>query len=252
MRLFCEALWAPKAGNAEEEYEDAYWPKPRLSGEIQHRFCVAVADGATDSSFSGIWAKKLVRAYCKGSLDLAHLDSTLPPLQQQWDSIVRRKKLPWYAEEKARDGAFSTLLGLALQDEDERERCGSWNATAVGDSCLAHVRGNDLLSTFPISDSAAFGNSPLLISSNAASNKQLQQNIHNADGTWDVGDTFYLMTDAIAAWFFRESEAGHSPWMALRDLETDVSLSFRPWIDGLRKTKAIRNDDITLYRIEIT
>src|ERR1035441_2954618 len=140
MLLFCEALWVQKAGNPEEEYEDAFWPKSRVSGEYRSGVSLAVADGATESSFSGIWARQLARAYCRGIIDPLNTNASLLKKQRVWSRVVGRKRLPWYAEEKIQNGAFSTILGLTLSDGNEGGSAGSWQAFAVGDSCLVHVR----------------------------------------------------------------------------------------------------------------
>jgi hypothetical protein len=158
--------------------------------------------------------------------------------------------MPWYAEEKVRSGAFSTILGLTLRDTDRSGGTGSWDAFAVGDSCLAHVRNDEILKTFPLSRAAEFNNSPFLLGSNSDSNREIEPHIQTVNGRWEREDKFYLMTDALATWFFREVEDSRTPWHILRDLDTE-GLSFRTWIEDLRNTRDIRNDDVTLYRIEI-
>ena len=67
MHVFSRAYWMPKAGNSEAEYEDSFWPR-FLDGE-SNNFRFAVADGATEASFSGIWARQIVRAFGKGFED---------------------------------------------------------------------------------------------------------------------------------------------------------------------------------------
>ena len=117
-----------KHGNAEDEMEDAC--KLDLK---QARF--AVADGATESSFADLWAKLLVGGFMRaagrrprpGTLAAA-------PLQKAWQEDVDARPMPWYAEDKAAQGAFSTLLGLELMPDY------SWHAVAIGDSCLFQVR----------------------------------------------------------------------------------------------------------------
>jgi Protein phosphatase 2C len=249
MRLFYEAMWIQKAGSPEEEYEDAFWPSRSVSGESRQKETFAIADGATESSFSGVWAKQLVRAYCRGRIDPLRTNTSLLPKQRGWSRFVGRKPLPWYAEEKIRNGTFSTILGLTLDAGSENGRSGAWNAFAVGDSCLVHIRDEEILSTFPLSNAAEFNNSPFLLGSNPESNKDIEIHIQTAKGRWESEDTFYLMTDALAAWFVREVEDNGTPWRSLRDLNRD--LPFRPWIEDLRTKKQIRNDDVTLYRIEI-
>jgi hypothetical protein len=250
MRLFYEAMWTQKAGNPEGEYEDAFWPSRGVSGESCQEESFAVADGATESSFSGIWANQLVRAYCRGQIDPENTTTSLLAKQQGWSRFVGRKPLPWYAEEKIRNGTFSTILGLTLRDTDKSGSSGSWDAFAVGDSCLVHVRSDVILKTFPLSNAAEFNNSPFLLGSNPESNKEIELHIQTVNGRWEREDKFYLMTDALAAWFFREVEDNRTPWHTLRDLDTE-DLPFRAWIEDLRTKKQIRNDDVTLYRIEI-
>jgi len=61
------------------------------------------------------------------------------------------------------------------------------------------------------------------------------------------------MTDALACWFMREAEEGRTPWRVLRDLDTSDEIKpFREWVETLRKEGAMRNDDVTLLRIDIT
>jgi hypothetical protein len=198
-----------------------------------------VADGATEASFSGRWAEMLTRAYARGQLANGQLGETLPKLQTAWSDEIGGKSLPWYAEEKVRQGAFSSLLGLTLRD-------GSWSALAIGDSCLFQVRDDELLTAFPLADSSQFGSTPLLLSSNARRNTQLADHLLCAGGEVVPGDRFLLMTDAVACWFLAAVEAGQRPW---RDLPT--SRGFPGWLERLRNDRAIRNDDTTIVSAQI-
>ena len=170
MEIVAREFSLPKDGNSETENEDA-------SAVDKSRF--AVADGATETSFSGPWAKQLVRAFTKGRLSVPIAIKELEPLQRRWwQNIVyrtsgaeaepgtrARRSLPWYAEEKAKDGAFAAFIGLELSNENSGPGGeNSWQATAVGDSCLIHVRGNEILEKFPVTDSASFNNHPNLLS----------------------------------------------------------------------------------------
>jgi hypothetical protein len=250
MRIFAEALWLPKSGSTDSEYEDAYWPRHPIEGVTHARF--AVADGATETSFSGIWAKQLVRAYCDGAFD--NLDETEPlcALQRKWWRIVRRKPLPWYAEQKLESGTFAALVGITLCYESVASECGTWRAAAIGDSCLVHLRGGKVLSSFPLTTSSAFTNAPTLLSTNLSESNSPLEALVTTYGEWQSGDHFYLMTDAIAAWFFRAIEQQELPWTVIRDLDYDPKKPFRAWVESARKLNLMRNDDVTLYRIEIT
>lgn len=240
----------PKAGNSEAEYEDAFWPRSLDEESNQSRF--AVADGATETSFSGIWAKQIVRAFGKGHLNFENPSHHFSALQERWWEIIHQRSLPWYAEEKASKGAFASFLGLTLSEEmldGELQR--RWKAVALGDSCLTQLRGEEVLVLFPLDRSESFTNRPVLLSSNQALTGQIQEHLCVQESIWMPGDTFYLMTDAIAQWFMREFEQGKKPWDILDIKAKDQDKPFRDWMTGLRLDKAIRNDDITMLQIKI-
>ncbi|WP_163995935.1 protein phosphatase 2C domain-containing protein [Pyxidicoccus caerfyrddinensis] len=155
MRIRLEAVSLQKAGNQPSENEDAYAPESAgasrgagASGVAP--FLAAVADGATESLFSGHWARLLAGAFARGEVpDAQGLLAVLPELQRQWHAHVGAKPLPWYAEEKLREGAFATLLGVRLSEQPTVDCSGTWEALAVGDSCLFQLRRGGLLRSFP-------------------------------------------------------------------------------------------------------
>jgi hypothetical protein len=247
MRVSAQAFCSPKAGNQESEYEDAFWPEGVITGQSGNSFRFAVADGATETSFSGIWAKQLVRAFGKGELGSERFQSCLETLRKRWHRVVSRKPMPWYAEEKVRSGAFAAIVGITLLDDNSGVN-GAWTSAAIGDSCVVQTRGLRLVSCFPLATADQFSSTPELLGSSAADSAP---DLLIANGTWCGGDTFYLMSDAIACWFLREVESGRAPVRHLRDLTDGTSRNFRSWLSDLRKTGAIRNDDVTVMRVEI-
>lgn len=251
MHVLSQAFWVPKVGNTVDEYEDAFWPKHTIDCSAEGFSC-AVADGATETSFSGIWANILVRAYCKGHLKESVLLKTLPKLQKTWRNLVGTKPLPWYADEKLRSGAFSSILGLTLMSPILEEGSpAKWEAMAIGDSCLFQVRGGCLISAFPLEHSHEFNSRPSLLSSNPQYNDSLAKITYRKKGNWEPGDEFYLMTDALACWFLNAFEQHTNWWQLVRNLGTpDQVAPFNEWIDELRRTGLIRNDDVTLLRVE--
>jgi hypothetical protein len=246
MRVSAFPFYVPKAGNTDEEYEDAFWPLSSVE-ESNTQFSFAVADGATETSYSKIWAKLLVEAYCAGQLEGSNFDESLTELQAKWMEIVTAQPLPWYAEEKIRSGAFSSLLGLTIRQANSKDRDeGTWGAIAIGDSCVFHIRDGEVIKSFPMESSTQFNNRPALLSSNAASNEKLTEYTLKKEGEWKAGDLFYLATDALACWFLKAIEEGEKPWVIKRPTQE----SFEGWINRLRMDNSIRNDDVTMVRVE--
>jgi hypothetical protein len=148
---------------------------------------------------------------------------------------------------------------LTLNWESSESEYGTWHAEAIGDSCLFQVRGDHILTKFPIQASQDFTNSPVLLSAKPGKDSALGSLV-SARGEWQCGDHFYLMTDAVAAWFFRAIERHEAPWEIIRDLDNEPyqpvaaqsdMKSFREWVETARRQGLMRNDDVTLYRIEI-
>jgi serine/threonine protein phosphatase PrpC len=239
-------FYVQKAGNKAEEYEDAYWPPDQVDGRgASFRF--AVADGATEASYSKVWARLLVEAYCEEQLHDLDLTAALLDLQTKWKGAVGAQPLPWYAEQKIRDGAFSSLIGFTIRGtESSGDESRLWEAMAVGDSCLFQVRDDELYKSFPLDHSEKFNSRPALLSSSPISNERLSEHVYRTAGEWQPGDVFFLMTDALACWFLKAVEEGEKPWKIRRPTQE----SFENWIDNLRTDGVIRNDDVTMYRVE--
>jgi len=253
VRLIARAFWVPKFGATEDEYEDAFSPRSlRSEQEYDARtFRIAVADGATEASFARQWAGQLARAYCRAQLRATSLRTDLSPLQDRWQAGVADLNLPWYAEEKARAGAAAAIVGLHLRDTKSTRGSGVWNAVAVGDCCLFQIRDDALLTAFPLSHSDDFTNSPFLVPSLRQASTGLEAHLSTVAGDWQTDDAFYLMSDAAAAWFLRGCESQRAPWRMLRDVETSEGPRFVDLIDDLRATDQLRNDDVTVVRLEL-
>lgn len=247
MRLKTKARYVilPKAGNTPEECEDAIY----LSSNGAK---VAIADGATESSFSREWAQMLVEGFGKSRSKVAtdnfmtHLNSW----QAEWKKIVDTKDLPWYAEEKVRQGAFSTLLGIRFDLKKSQ-----WQGIGIGDCCLFQFREEKLQCTFPVSSAEEFGNNPYLVSSNQASNKNISEHFKETTGSIQEGDFFILASDALAHWLFRNIEDGEKleKFRALLrgHSKKDYQKNFSNWLNYQREQKEIKNDDVVFCLIEI-
>ncbi len=238
MEAKATAFWVPKLGNSTEEYEDAFGLNAQ-GGQF------AVADGASESSFAREWAKLLVDRFVAEPPANSELSEWIKPAQKTWgDQHKNQDALPWYAQEKARAGAFATLLGLCLDC-----KTGSWESLAVGDSCAVLVRSNKIVWSFPQVHSSQFHNRPLLLSSVDKSNQGVWGAVAREKGTCQEEDLFLLMTDALAAWFLGEAEMGRHPWTALLCAKTPED--FARLVEFLRLGKALHNDDTTLVFVEV-
>jgi Protein phosphatase 2C len=235
-----------KDGNAPEEYEDALAGNPR-SGRF------AVADGASESSFAGLWAKLLVEGFVASGGRRTTVD-WITPLQERWAQQVDPLALDWFGEDKRLAGAYATFLGLSFKKPTDGSREGRWKALAVGDACIFQVRESSLLTAFPVSAAADFGNRPSLLCSRSGVSEQAQRwsRAQEKIDKWQPGDRFLLMTDALAQWFLRRAEAHGKPWDPLlqRLIDLDPAAALTAYIKDLRRTDGLVNDDVTLLTIE--
>ena len=240
-----QGYWLQKCGNTPDEYEDAFAADPAA-----RRF--AVADGATESGFAARWAQLLVQQFVETpACHPDHWAEGLPAIQQRWSQDVRGHPLPWYAETQFEQGAFATFLGLGFQRSAAQGL--RWSAVAVGDACLFQTRAGELLRAFPVVRSEDFGTSPSLVGSRSPVETVQSQRAMRASGTARASDRFWLMTDALAAWFLTEHEAGRKPGDQLAFLvaETANNEAFAASIDALRDAQRLRNDDVTLLAVQV-
>lgn len=228
----------PKAGRAEAENEDAF--------EIDvAQGVAAVADGATDSSFSKAWARLLVDSFKLWPLDPGceadALEAWLGRPQAMWRRMLEGRTLPWHAQHKVARGAFAAFVAADIRSDGTEVY---WSAIGVGDSCLLVVEDDRLAVAFPVEDPDAFGSTPFLVGSNPAGNVSLVEHLERRHGRASSGAVFLLVTDALAHWFLSRAREGGRPWQDLLALEGDEA--FAAWVAARREEKALRNDDTTL------
>ncbi|MEU6319037.1 hypothetical protein [Streptomyces sp. NPDC047009] len=274
----------PKKGNREDECEDAYcvFPEIGLPGTRHVGPVVAsISDGASESMLAGVWAHKVAWHTAENAhgdpATLAGPNSSyadlIAQLKGRWSTwiadYVRQRSadgrpLQWYEEVKLTSGAYATLLAIRLDLPDticaEEPRVGTpwlWRAAALGDSCLFQVRGERILTYFPVKSSTDFGVNPDLLGSRNHNISLICQRTHFISGGFERGDDFFLMTDALAAWFVSviESKVAGELLTALRQLRYFGRYgdkdSFQTWVSDLVAEGSLRNDDITLIHLSI-
>ncbi len=261
MEATVQVFWTPKKGNSPDEYEDAYG-----CAVDEGRF--AIADGATESSFAEIWStilsQKFVAAPPVGSPPESQtLQEWIAPMQQEWHANIMWDRLPWFAEEKARKGAFATFLGMEFMEEEEEDdgimdkllfmfkkqktSGPRWKALTIGDSNLYQIRDDALITSWPLTKGIQFTHRPTLISSNPKCNDGIWDHFQYQVGEYEEGDTFILATDAIAKWFLDRVELGEKPWRTLAQLKSEQD--FETLCSELRSGLKMQNDDTTIISI---
>jgi hypothetical protein len=234
----------PKAGHTDNECEDDYSIK-----ETNKLLKIFVADGATESSFSKEWAKLLVDNFKeKKGFSKKTIISYLPQIRNKWKEQVNKKPLPWYAEMKLQEGAFSTILGLWINYKKS-----FFNCFAIGDCCIFHLREGSIITSFPIENEIEFSSNPFLVSTKKDDDDILSNHFRELKRQKIIkGDYLFVMSDALACWFMNKTNENDKPWNILIGFTEDSSDNkFEEWLKIKREEKEIKNDDTTLLTIEI-
>ncbi|WP_322778198.1 hypothetical protein [Frankia sp. Cas4] len=244
-------FWLEKLGSAAPEWEDAaacHDGDPAAG--VAPRY--VVVDGATEAYDAIRWVAQLVGSF---------VADTGPDLTPDglcaWFEQVQRL---WVAEAPARfatvieehkfhtQGSFATFLGCRLTGLDgPRAR---WEAAALGDTVLFHVRAGRLLTHFPPIDVDDFGLSPDGIGTRPEALGPMLRALELASGEVRAGDVLFIATDALAQWLLLETGRDEaSLWAALAGLDHDAA--FAAIVADQRAAGRMRNDDVTLLRVQL-
>ncbi|MGH3766081.1 MAG: hypothetical protein ACRDTX_13190 [Pseudonocardiaceae bacterium] len=148
----------------------------------------------------------------------------------------------------ARVGSFATLLGCELSGLDGlRPR---WDAVALGDTVLFHVRDYDLVTQFPPIAAGEFGFNPDGVSTKPDGLLAAVDRLVDHGGQLAAGDRLYLATDALAQWMVTAHRRG--PRLLWKHLATlDHPAKFRSLVADQRRVGEMNNDDVTLMRVHL-
>jgi hypothetical protein len=245
----------PKAGNTEGENEDAVFPIAGM-GHNGHDDVASfiVADGATQTSFSGIWANSLTSYCSQTKLSEFNFYRAVEKAQQEWQQSLKGMELPWHAQEKFLQGAYSALAWLEIQYFPLHPAYPfSWRALAVGDCCLFIARNQSIYISLPLQDQNEFLKPPVLIPSKSEKIDSIKGKVQTARGSLVMGDQLILASDAISSWIMRKSQPDRLEFLKLIKSIKSASNSsgFTFWINNLRRSGELKNDDTSLILIEL-
>lgn len=230
------AVTVPKDIEHQELNEDAWAVDETVSK-------VALSDGASESYDSRTWATLLVKAY---AADSAFSNEWLGKVLADYSSMINYESLSWSKQAAFDRGSFATLLGLELAPNGDVE------VLALGDSVAFHLRGDQLLSSFPYTLPEQFDARPLLLSTLAANNSFVGEAGffgRNTSLSWgvEVGDVILLATDAVSQWALLEREPSLEALRFMCAVESAEDFELK--VLSLRQEKRMRIDDSTLIRL---
>ena len=236
-----------KAGEPGASCRDAWRASSRRAGLPVHSgLRVAIADGATIASASGLWAQLLVKTAveCKAPWSRTPYRTGILAIKRaEWHRQARAalaQPLPWFAEAALDRGAFSTLLRAEVEGN-------AWRAEGWGDSCLFHLRDGLPIRALPDLEPEDFEKSPYLLASIQGHDEGIARNLLFARGNLLRGDVLLLATDALACWLVTTGTWSET-LREVRSLRSEEDFSL--WVDELRRERGLKNDDTTLVLVE--
>lgn len=239
MRLRVDlAVTVPKDIERRPQNEDA-WAVDDLVTRV------AVSDGASESYDSRVWSNLLVNAYIA---DPAFSPEWLEAVLRSYLATVDYDALSWSKQAAFDRGSFATLVAIEVAPNSDVE------VLALGDSVAFHMRGQELVASFPYTTPEEFDARPQLLSTIPSNNAFITEPgffIRNTSRTWRVqrGDVLLLATDAVAQWALRERLPGQEALHYLRSVGSNED--FEAKVLELRGQRRIRVDDSTLIRLVV-
>lgn len=243
------AFSLPKVGETEQNIQDRF--ASSSDGSL-----VALSDGAGSSLYPSQWAEILVNGFCQsGDGAIATIQQShrewLKPLQEEWRQYYLAKLTDpnrkwWQGGSQLKNHGAATFLGFQLS-YTEGSAEGQWQALAVGDSCLfQRKRDSDDFLVFPVQHSQLFkGTTQCFASLPEYSSFEPKF----TEGSYGMGDSFLLATDALAQWILADRERQGEQWKNLFSITE--SAVFSQAIAQLRDERKIKNDDTTMVLINI-
>ncbi len=249
---------APKEGYAPGEWEDGAAGGPfgvtRGGDPTWVRF--AVADGATEAYESQRWVRQLIGSFVSPDqtgtvswpeLERGTMTAWFKAMQEQWQATMPATA-DYIEQLKIRQGTLATFVGGQILGLDTPKPV--WQAVALGDSVLFHVRDGQLVDHFPRLRSSDFAATPEGISTLPERLGRMSEELMYRQGQLAPGDMIFAATDAFAKWMITCVERGDPTlWRVLGDLVHPAL--FIQLVAKHRRAMAMKDDDVTLMRIRL-
>lgn len=236
--LFAESV--PKDGLTSEQCEDQF----AISATAR---VFAVSDGATHSLYARLWAQCLVEHFHVSPTSKITNDWLRPAMATFFGSIDH-SRLPWHALAKLAEGAFATLAGIVVDEEQP-----VLDGVIVGDSCVLVFSPGIEPKFFPPLQAEDFRLDPNLLSSIEARNTQSVSSACRI-GPLELpyGQTFVVvMTDAMAYWYLSTASALGTEEALDRFFCLERKQDFEQIVRNARLHEGMKNDDCTLVIVEL-
>ncbi|MGP6206446.1 hypothetical protein ACNF42_00200 [Cuniculiplasma sp. SKW3] len=230
-----------KVGNRQEESEDSF----ALNSQ-KGRY--AICDGASDSIFSGLWAKCLADSFVSEPYNLDSEEEyflMLTDARKKWFSSINWARLPWNVKNKSIRGSYCTFLGVSIVSDDAIY-CDAW---AVGDSCLFIFEDNNF-SSFPLTKPEDFGVHPDLVWSgyghpmNERKEYRPDYKVKKLSIEIPEGSKIVIATDALSKYLMEGGEESLNN--VLQNMHS------RDFFDERRSDGSIKNDDLSAVIISFS
>lgn len=215
----------------------------------------AIADGVASGIFCRGWARILAEAVVDDDLDpndRGRFNRWLAERRRAWQEQIDVSSLAWFQKPKLRQGAFSTLLWVRLEQAEPKIAGGpeAWRLRtfAIGDSCLFLFREGRMLRAFPIEHAEQLEADPLAIGSIDLGRDELIV-FESLEEPCREGDLVVLCTDAVAAWVLNRQQSGSPP-----DWQRYWHMAEADWheeVGSLRHQRQMRYDDATLVLLGV-
>jgi hypothetical protein len=220
----------------------------------------AVADGATETYESRRWVELLLRSFMSADrnagpgwpdLERGSMSAWFKAMQEQWWATAPAG-LDYIEQLKIRQGTLATFVGGQITGLGTATPV--WQATALGDSVLFHVRNGTLVEHFPALRSTDFDSAPEGIATLPDRLGRMSEQLLFREGRLAPGDQIFVATDALAKWMLARQEAGDQlSWRLLGELAHPAT--FSELIAASRgakpRSEAMKDDDVTLMRIRL-